>query len=47
MEAKGKVVRGGFAGRVKVFDLVVASADEVVVADYNAGDGGEENGVGT
>lgn len=46
MEAKGEVIRGGFAGRVEVFDLVVAAADEVVVTDNDAGDGGEEDGVG-
>ncbi len=46
MEAEGEVVRGGFAGRVEVFDLEVTAADEIVVADDDAGDGGEEHGVG-
>ena len=38
MEAEGEIVGGGFAGRVEIADLVVAAADEVVVADYDAGD---------
>ena len=46
MEAEGEVVRGGFAGGVEVFDLVVTATDKVVVADDDAGDGGEEDGVG-
>jgi len=46
VEAEGEVVGGGFTGRVKIFDLVVAMADEVVVTDDDAGDGGEEDGVG-
>ncbi len=46
MEAEGEVIRGGFAGGVEVFDLVVAAADEVVVANDDAGDGREEDGVG-
>ncbi len=46
MKTKGEVVGGGFAGGVEVADLVVAAADDVVVADYDASDGGEEDGVG-
>lgn len=46
MEAEGKVVRCRFAGGVEVLDLVVAAADDVVVADDDAGDRGEEDGVG-
>ena len=46
MEAKGEVVRGGLAGGIELFDLVIAAADEIVVADDDTGDGGEEDGVG-
>ena len=46
MEAKGEVVRGGFAGGVEFLDLIVAVADEVVVANDNAGNGGKEDGIG-
>ena len=46
VEAEGVVVRGRGAGGVEVFDLEVAAADEVVVADNDACDGGEEDGVG-
>ena len=46
VEAEGEVVRGGFAGRVEVSDLVVAAADDVVIADDDACDRGEEDGVG-
>ena len=46
MEAKGEVVGCRLAGGVEVFDLVEAAAHDVVVADNDAGDRGEENGVG-
>ena len=46
MEAEVKEVRGGFLGGVEFADLVVALADEVIIADYDAGNGGEEHGVG-
>lgn len=45
-EPKGVVVGGAGPGGVQVADLKVALADEVVVADDDAGDGGEEDGVG-
>lgn len=46
VEAEGEVVGGAFLGAVQVFDLVVAFADDVVVADHDTGDGGEEYRVG-
>jgi len=46
VKPEGEVVGGGFAGGVEVADLVAAAADDVVVADYDASDGGEEDGVG-
>ena len=46
VETKGKIIRGGWAGVVEVADLIEAATDDVVVADDNAGDGGEEDGVG-
>ena len=46
MEAVGEIVGCGSLGGVKVPDLVVAAADDVVVADHDAGDRGEEDGVG-
>ena len=46
VEAEGEVVRGVFLGAVQVFDLVVTFADDVVVTYNDAGDGGEEDGVG-
>ena len=46
METEGEVVGGGGLRGVKVADLVVAAAHEVVVADYDAGNRGEEDGVG-
>ena len=46
MEAVSEVVRCRFAGRVEVLYLVVTAADDVVVADNDAGDRGEEDGVG-
>lgn len=46
VEAEGVVVGPRLLGAVEVLDLVVALADEVVVADHDAGDGGEEDGVG-
>lgn len=46
MEAEGEVIGRGGLGGVELADLVVALADPVVVADDDAGDGGEEDGVG-
>ena len=46
METEGEVIGGGGLGGVQVPDLVVAAAYEVVVADYDTGNGGEEDGVG-
>ena len=46
VEAEGEVVRGCFAGGVEVRYLVVAAADDVVVADDDASDRGEEDRVG-
>lgn len=46
MEAEGEIVGRAFLGGVEVPDLVVAAADDVVVADYDAGYGGEEDAVG-
>ena len=46
MEAKGEVVRRGFAGGVKVADLIVATADEVVITDDHARNGGEKDRIG-
>ena len=46
MEAEREVVGGRGLRRVQVADLVVAFAHEVVVCDEDAGDGGEEDGVG-
>ena len=45
VEAKGEVIRGAFACSIKVFDLKVAFADNVVVADNDSGNGREENRV--
>ena len=45
MKTEGEVVRRGFAGGVEVVDLVVTAADDVVVANDDAGNGGEEDGV--
>ena len=46
METVGIDVGGVFTGAVQVLDYEVAFSDEVVVADHDAGDGGEEDGVG-
>ena len=46
VETEGVVVGGGGPGGVEVFDLEVALADDVIIADDDAGDGGEEDGVG-
>lgn len=46
VETVGEIVGSRFLGGVKASDLVEAAADDVVVADDNAGDGGEEDGVG-
>ena len=46
MEAHDEVVWGVLLGGVEVFDLEVAATDQVVVGDDDAGDGGEEDGVG-
>jgi hypothetical protein len=40
------VVRRGGAGGVQCLDLQVAPSDQVVIADHDAGDGGQEDGVG-
>ncbi len=45
MEAEGVEIGGGGGCGVEVADLEVAVADEVVVGDDDAGDGGEEDGV--
>ena len=46
VETKGEVVRCCFASRIEVGDLVIAAADDVVVADDDARDRGKEDGVG-
>ena len=46
MESESKEVRGVFLGGVEVADLVVAAANNVIVADYDAGDGGKKDRVG-
>ena len=46
MKAEGEVVRGRCAGGVEVLYLVITAADDVVVADDDAGNRGEEDGVG-
>ncbi len=46
VEAEGKVIGGRILGRVEVPDLEVAAADNVVVANYDAGDRREEDRVG-
>ena len=46
VEAKGEVIRCCFASRVEVRYLVVAAADDVVIADDDPGDRGEKDGVG-
>ena len=45
-EAVGVYVGCVLAGTVEVLDYKVAFADDVVVAYYDASDGGEEDGVG-
>ena len=46
MKAKGEVIRSRFASGVEIRYLIIAAADDVVVADNDAGDRGEEDGVG-
>lgn len=46
VEAKGEHVRRSLLGGIKIADLVVAFANDVVIADNYTGDGGEEHGVG-
>lgn len=46
MKPESEVIRGRGAGGVEVADLEVTFADEVVIADYHARDGGEEDAVG-
>lgn len=46
METPPKKVGGGGVGAVEGWGDEVAASDEVVVADYDAGDGGEEDAVG-
>lgn len=46
METIGEMVGCRFLGGVEVPDLVVAAADDVIVADDDTGDGREEDGVG-
>ena len=46
VEAEGVEIRSVRLGGVEVFDLQVAFADEVVIADDNPRDGGEEDRVG-
>ena len=45
MEAKGEEIWGPALGAVQILDLEVAFAHDVVVADDDAGDGGEEDRV--
>ena len=45
VEAVPEVVRAGVAGVVEIFDLVVTLPDYVVIANDDAGDGGEEHRV--
>lgn len=46
MEPKGKIIGRRFAGGIKVSHLVIAAADDVVVAYHNARNRGEKYGVG-
>lgn len=46
MEPVPEVIGRGVAGGVEGADVVEAFTDDVVVADDDAGDGGEEDGVG-
>ena len=46
VKAKGKVIRSRFASGVEIRYLIIATTDDVVVADDDAGDRGEEDGVG-
>lgn len=45
VEAESEVIRPRLAPAVEVFDLQVAAADEVVVTDHHARDGGQEHRV--
>lgn len=45
-ETERVVVGGCLLGGVEILDPEVAAADEVVIADNNTGNGGEENGIG-
>ena len=46
MEAKSEEVWRRLARGVEIPDLEVATADEVVIGDNNAGNRGEEDGIG-
>ena len=46
MEAIGEHVRRSLLGGIEIADLVVAFANDVVIADDYTGDGGEEDRVG-
>ena len=46
MKAIGEVIRSRFASGVEIRYLIIAAADDVVVADNDTGDRGEEDGVG-
>lgn len=46
VEAKGEHVRRPLLGGIKIADLVVPLADDVVIANDYTGNGGEEDGVG-
>lgn len=45
MHSKREVVWSGTLSRVELLDLEVATADKVVVADDDTGNGGKEDGV--
>ena len=46
MEAKSKEIRRRLARGVEIPDLEVATADEVIIRDNNAGNRGKEDGIG-
>lgn len=46
VDPPGVEVRPALLGRIEVFDLKIALADQVVIADHNTSNGREENGVG-
>ena len=46
VQTSGVVIRGRFSCGVEVSNLKITLANEVIVGDHDAGDGGEEDGVG-